>query len=782
MRYHAFISYSHGADARLAPALQKALHRFAKPWWKARAVNVFRDETSLALAHSLPETLTKALAASEHFILMASPLAAQSKWVAGECAWWAQHKDPQRMLVVLSEGEIAWDEPAGDFDWAKTTALPPALRGVFKHEPFYLDLRWAKTSEQFSDRDPRFLDAVARISAALRGMSLDAIAGEEVRQHKKTRRIAYAAVSAIALLAAGASAAAWIAIEQRNDARRKEAQLAKNLANAIDAAELLVSELDEAVLLPIFMSADRWKKLITNIEAIFDRLQQAGDHPRFRHRQALMLMQFAEAFRSRFIADRKPENKGSRTPFEHDLEQAMLRTVKACAILEVLVQPNKAGAAYRSDFARCHFLLGELHHEKKEPDAAARSFERAARLAHELYRENRANLDSGLFAVEAEWRAGRVQEAFEILEAIASRFSGVADDYHKIKNATLALKPGDGPSDDLELRKASIYLKLATAMGDRYLREVVQAHEELAQIQTRKKDYGRAREQYMAALVLLRRMVEQGEADASVDEKIAGLLIEIGSAFGQDGDRESELRYLRDGLAEWQRLAAADPTNRERQVSLASALEATGRSLRAQGERLGALEALRESLRVRENLIRMEEQSGEDDAPFFGSRGLALLSLTEEIIGILVEEDRHPEVILVLKNRIDHWSKLASRYPTWNARVAADTATVGDLHLQQRDFAAAADAYQRALDLFERLAANPADLWAKTADWLAEMAHCRFKLAAAFREIGDKAAARRELDQARALLLRFADEFPEFSERCRQMIKEIDDEIRELGR
>ena len=47
-RYDAFISYSHHSDARLAPLLQAGLHRFAKPWYRMRAVRVFRDEASLA--------------------------------------------------------------------------------------------------------------------------------------------------------------------------------------------------------------------------------------------------------------------------------------------------------------------------------------------------------------------------------------------------------------------------------------------------------------------------------------------------------------------------------------------------------------------------------------------------------------------------------------------------------------------------------------------------------------------------------------------------------------
>jgi hypothetical protein len=46
--YDGFISYSHAADDLLAPRLQSALQRFAKPWWKRRAVRIFRDESSLS--------------------------------------------------------------------------------------------------------------------------------------------------------------------------------------------------------------------------------------------------------------------------------------------------------------------------------------------------------------------------------------------------------------------------------------------------------------------------------------------------------------------------------------------------------------------------------------------------------------------------------------------------------------------------------------------------------------------------------------------------------------
>jgi hypothetical protein len=45
--YDAFISYSHALDGKLAPTLQLELERFAKPWYRMRALRVFRDNANL---------------------------------------------------------------------------------------------------------------------------------------------------------------------------------------------------------------------------------------------------------------------------------------------------------------------------------------------------------------------------------------------------------------------------------------------------------------------------------------------------------------------------------------------------------------------------------------------------------------------------------------------------------------------------------------------------------------------------------------------------------------
>ena len=82
--YDAFISYSHAADGRLAPALQAGLQRLAKPWYKPRALRVFRDDTGLAVNPALWDSIASALEASRFFVVLLSPEAAASPWVNRE--------------------------------------------------------------------------------------------------------------------------------------------------------------------------------------------------------------------------------------------------------------------------------------------------------------------------------------------------------------------------------------------------------------------------------------------------------------------------------------------------------------------------------------------------------------------------------------------------------------------------------------------------------------------------------------------------------------------------
>ena len=214
--YDAFMSYSHAADGMLAPALQSALHRFAKPWYRLRALHVFRDKTTLAVTPSLWGAIRAALDQSTFFILLASPESAASIWVQQEIEYWLARNPPQRMLIVLTSGEMQWDRAAGGFNASTTTALPEMLMRRFADEPLFLDLRWAHDETHLSLSHPRFRDAVADLAATVHGRPKDALVGEDVRQHRRALRIAWSAAATLAILAAVSVIAALVAVQQRN--------------------------------------------------------------------------------------------------------------------------------------------------------------------------------------------------------------------------------------------------------------------------------------------------------------------------------------------------------------------------------------------------------------------------------------------------------------------------------------------------------------------------------------------------------------------------------------
>ena len=251
--YQAFISYSHAADGKLAPALQSALQQFAKPWTRLRAVRVFRDKTGLAVTPGLWSSISTALDSSEYFLLLASPDAARSYWVDQEVQHWLSQPRAERLLIILTGGEIVWDPASRTLDATRTTALPPSLR-TFAEEPLWLDLRWARSGEHLSFANPSWREAIADLSSTLRGLPKDQLIGEDVRQHARATRFRRAAIAGLATLAVGMAAAAWIALGQR-DLAREQARIA--LARQLAAqAQLIRAQDPERLPLALLMAAE----------------------------------------------------------------------------------------------------------------------------------------------------------------------------------------------------------------------------------------------------------------------------------------------------------------------------------------------------------------------------------------------------------------------------------------------------------------------------------------------------------------------------------------------
>jgi WD40 repeat protein len=235
-RYAAFLSYSHAADAGLSLAVRDALQQLNKPWHKPRALRVFRDNSSLAATEALWPSIQAAMDSSHYFILLASPQATTSEWVAREVTYWLDHNPPNTLLIAVTDGELHWNPTTGDFDPTRTTCLPPPLYGRLTQEPRWVDLRNLPT-DQLTLRNTTFRDRIADLAAPLHGLSKDDLVGADIRQHRRTQHLIRATIATLTALATVATASAVVAISGFVVAAREQAraEAAREVARAQEA-------------------------------------------------------------------------------------------------------------------------------------------------------------------------------------------------------------------------------------------------------------------------------------------------------------------------------------------------------------------------------------------------------------------------------------------------------------------------------------------------------------------------------------------------------------------
>jgi WD40 repeat protein len=309
--HDAFISYSHRADSRLAPAIESGLEKLAKPILRLRALEVFRDETSLAANPELWGGIVSHLAGSKWFLLMASPESAASHWCNKEILWWLENRGLDRMLILLTGGEIVWDGSAGDFDWSTTTALSRALSGKLKDEPLYVDLRWARGQEKLTLADSKFRGVMLDLAAPIRGVPKDQLDGDDVRQLKKNKWLVHGlqgGVGIAAVVAVGFAVVAWLqrdeALRQRDMAEqaamRAEVQRAEAVFAGAEAEnQAAIAQAEQAEAERQRDEADRQRKLAEERERIAQSRRFAAESTmEFGNRVDRSLVLAALAFRA----------------------------------------------------------------------------------------------------------------------------------------------------------------------------------------------------------------------------------------------------------------------------------------------------------------------------------------------------------------------------------------------------------------------------------------------------------------------------------------------------
>lgn len=193
--YNGFLSYSHGDQTELAADIQRALHSIARPWYRARALRIFRDKSSITPSASLWREIQAALETAEFFILLASPGAAQSPWVGKEVEWWIQNRGTDKFVLIVGSGGISWDLFAQDFDRIKTNSIPQVLFGRFADEPLWVDVSFAAVGLTRPMRD-RLHAELLPVAARMHHKAPDVLGGEDIRR----RRTNYAVVFSLMLV------------------------------------------------------------------------------------------------------------------------------------------------------------------------------------------------------------------------------------------------------------------------------------------------------------------------------------------------------------------------------------------------------------------------------------------------------------------------------------------------------------------------------------------------------------------------------------------------------
>jgi WD40 repeat protein len=264
MAYDAFVSYSHAADGRLAPALQQGMQRLAKSWFQPRALRVFRDESALSANPHLWSSIERALDEGTWFVLLASPDAVASQWVNRELEYWLAHKSVDNILPVVTDGTWEWTE-AG----LEGTAVLPAFRNAFGGEPRHIDLRWAHDVTDVDLRNSRFRDAVAQLAAPVHGVAKDDLESEDVRHHRRARRLARAAIATLVVLLVAAIIGGGIAVHSTSVARAQTRE-ANTQRLVGQSAALIDTKRDLAMLLAL--EANRGKDRLDTRGALFNAL------------------------------------------------------------------------------------------------------------------------------------------------------------------------------------------------------------------------------------------------------------------------------------------------------------------------------------------------------------------------------------------------------------------------------------------------------------------------------------------------------------------------------
>ncbi len=672
--YDAFISYSHAKDKPIAAALQGAIQKLGKPWYRRRALRVFRDDTSLSATPHLWPTIQRALEQSRYLILLASPEAAASPWVDKEVHFWLANKSADTLLIAVTGGALGWDAAASDF--RAGAPLPPALKGRLPGEPKWIEL--AAWRDGSSLRDARFTELAADFAAAIRGMPKEDLLSQEVRQQRRALRLAWSAASVLLLLAAGATGAGVLAYRAQQAARSAEQRAVaerdsatKSFRLAQGTAEGLVFNIARGLRDAQGMRAETVRKILETAAGTFDLLTAAApDDFDLQHSRAVMLSEFGDTYVTL-----------------GELAQALKSHRDSLAIIERLVKTAPDNARLQHDLAVAYLKIGDVLAAQGNLGEAQTSF-RAGR----AIMERRAQADPG------DTQAQRDLSVFDNKLGDALVDQGELDAALKSYRASLAIRErlvaGD-PNNAL------------------WQRDLAVCHGEIGDVLVAQGSLADALSSYRAGLAIHQRLAQAAPDNTESQRDLSVSDLKIADALMAQGDLAGALESYRASFAIMTRLAAADPGNAQWQRELSVAYEKIGNALMDQGSLDEALNAYRADLAIMERLAAADPGNAQWQHD---------LSVAYEKVGnALVDQGSLDEALNAYRADraiMERLTQADPRNAQWERALSVSYDAIGDVLLNRGDGAQALKSYRASLAIRQRLTrADPdnaewqRDLW-----------------------------------------------------------------------